>query len=122
MKLYRFALLFFDGTVITGKFCVGVPLNIQSIFLSIYFVNTRDLNFLNVRSHKFLACLPIYITPFKTFHDIVKCSVHLSMVLMHYVESTLSFNLYFQPPMLLLCCSVCLRTSLKTIGSVYLWS
>ena len=35
MKLYRFELLFFDGTVITGKFCVGVPLNIQSIYLSI---------------------------------------------------------------------------------------
>ena len=34
MKLYRFELLFFDGTVITGKFCVGVPLNIQSIYLS----------------------------------------------------------------------------------------
>ena len=28
MKLYRFELLLFDGTVITGKFCVGVPLNI----------------------------------------------------------------------------------------------
>ena len=35
-KLYRFELLFFDGTVLTGKFCVGVPLNIQSIYLSIY--------------------------------------------------------------------------------------
>ena len=35
MKLYRFELLFFDGTVITGKFCVGVPLNNQSIYLSI---------------------------------------------------------------------------------------
>ena len=35
MKLYRFELLFFGGTVITGKFCVGVPLNIQSIYLSI---------------------------------------------------------------------------------------
>ena len=35
MKLYRFESLFFDGTVITGKFCVGVPLNIQSIYLSI---------------------------------------------------------------------------------------
>ena len=32
MKLYRFELLFFDGTVITGKFCVGVPLNNQSIY------------------------------------------------------------------------------------------
>ena len=32
MKLYRFELLFFDGTVFTGKFCVGVPLNIQSIY------------------------------------------------------------------------------------------
>ena len=32
MKLYRFALLFFDDTVLTGKFCVGVPLNIQSIY------------------------------------------------------------------------------------------
>ena len=29
-----FESLFFDGTVITGKFCVGVPLNIQSIYLS----------------------------------------------------------------------------------------
>ena len=36
MKLYRFALLFFDGSVITGKFCVGVPVNNQSIYLSIY--------------------------------------------------------------------------------------
>ena len=36
MKLYRFELLLFDGTVITGKFCVGVPLNIQSIYLSYY--------------------------------------------------------------------------------------
>ena len=36
MKLYRFAFLFFDGTVITGQFCVGVPLNNQSIYLSIY--------------------------------------------------------------------------------------
>ena len=35
MKLYRFESLFFDGTVITRKFCVGVPLNIQSIYLSI---------------------------------------------------------------------------------------
>ena len=34
MKLCRFASLFFDGTVITGKFCVGVPLNNQSIYLS----------------------------------------------------------------------------------------
>ena len=33
MKLFRFTLLFFDGTVLTGKFCVGVPLNIQSIYL-----------------------------------------------------------------------------------------
>ena len=32
MKLYRSELIFFDGTVITGKFCVGVPLNIQSIY------------------------------------------------------------------------------------------
>ena len=31
---YRNELLFFDGTVLTGKFCVGVPLNIQSIYLS----------------------------------------------------------------------------------------
>ena len=30
----KFELLFFDGTVITGKFCVGVPLNNQSIYLS----------------------------------------------------------------------------------------
>ena len=28
----RFALLFFDDTVITGKFCVGVPLNNQCIY------------------------------------------------------------------------------------------
>ena len=34
MKLYRFELLFFDGTVITGKFCVGVPLK-HPIYLSI---------------------------------------------------------------------------------------
>ena len=24
----------FDGAVLTGKFCVGVPLNIQSIYLN----------------------------------------------------------------------------------------
>ena len=35
MKLYKFELLFFDGTVLTGKFCVGVPLNILSIYLNI---------------------------------------------------------------------------------------
>ena len=35
MKLYRFALLFFDGTVITREFCVGVPLNNQSIYLNL---------------------------------------------------------------------------------------
>ena len=27
---------FFDGSVLTGKFCVVVPLNIQSIYLSRY--------------------------------------------------------------------------------------
>ena len=36
MKLYRFELLFFDGTVLTEKFRVEVPLNIQSIHLSIF--------------------------------------------------------------------------------------
>ena len=35
MKLFRFALLFFDGTVLTEKFCVSVPLSIKSIYLSI---------------------------------------------------------------------------------------
>ena len=30
---YIFELLFFDGTVLTGKFRVGVPLNIQSLYL-----------------------------------------------------------------------------------------
>ena len=35
MKLYRFELLFFDGTVFTRKFCVCVPLNNQTIYLSI---------------------------------------------------------------------------------------
>ena len=35
MKLQRSELLFFDGTVLTEKFCVGVPLNIQYIYLCI---------------------------------------------------------------------------------------
>ena len=50
MKLYRFALLFFDDTVITGKFCIGVPLNNQSIYLylSIYFCLTLSLHCANV--------------------------------------------------------------------------
>ena len=34
MKLYRFELLFFDLTVLSGKFCVGVSLSIQLIYLS----------------------------------------------------------------------------------------
>ena len=55
MKLYKFELLFFDGTVITGKFCVGVPLNIQSIYLSI--------------CHVFFGyyCLPVLFFPSALF-------------------------------------------------------
>ena len=34
--------LFFDGIVITGKFCVGVPLNIQSIYLSMIVERLSD--------------------------------------------------------------------------------
>ena len=81
MKLYRFELLFFGGTVITGKFCVGVPLNIQSIYLSIYAccrgsssgthlnitcdrcirINERNLGFYrNVSSHCIILCLVHY--------------------------------------------------------------
>ena len=36
-EIIRFALLLSDGTVLTGKFRVGVPLNIQSIYISILF-------------------------------------------------------------------------------------
>ena len=51
MKLYRFTLLFFDGTVITGKCFVGVPLNIQSIYLSIgaNFLSVDHFSILNTR-------------------------------------------------------------------------
>ena len=38
--IYRFELLFFDGSVLTGKFCVGVPLNIQSIYINCWLNNT----------------------------------------------------------------------------------
>ena len=54
MKLYRFELLFFDGTVKTGKFCVGVPLNIQSIYLSI-FGDNQNRNRLNLSVAKYIT-------------------------------------------------------------------
>ena len=40
-KSYRFELSFFDGTVtvLSGKFCVGVPLNIQSIYPVYYLLH-----------------------------------------------------------------------------------
>ena len=42
MKLYRFELLFFDGTVLTGKFCVGVPLEIQYNYLTMIVASYTD--------------------------------------------------------------------------------
>ena len=49
MKLYRFALLFFDGTVITGKLCVGVPLTSNlSIYLSIPMCTMNNTELLKI--------------------------------------------------------------------------
>ena len=47
MKLYGFELLFFDGTVIIGKFSVGMPLNIQTIYLTelVYFKVRRKFQY-----------------------------------------------------------------------------
>ena len=62
MKLYRFELLFFDGTVITGKFCVGVPLNIQSIYLSINSVVKVDFTkFMCIYDLVFFSCFLDFI-------------------------------------------------------------
>ena len=45
MNLYSFELLFFGGTVLTEKFCVGVPFNkyILPIYLHVSFQNTAKV-------------------------------------------------------------------------------
>ena len=44
MKLYRFELLLFDGTVLTVKFCVGVSLNILFVTYIISEICTNKMS------------------------------------------------------------------------------